>query len=147
VIGPVAMSHYVEQSLSGSRFQAEVVSFFAWTALIAAATGLYGLLTYLVKRSRREWAIRSALGATRHDLRRLVFRQTGIYLVCGLGLGFGVFGLASGFLRALVFGVSIWDPVALVTSVLVLGTVCLGATTIPAWRAGEATPSELLKQS
>jgi putative ABC transport system permease protein len=147
VIGPVAMSQYVEQSLSSSRFQAEVLSFFASTALVAAATGLYGLLTYLVRRSRREWAIRSALGATRHDLRRQVFRQTGIYLGCGIALGLGVFGVASGFLRAIVFRVSIWDPVALATSVVVLGVVCIGAATIPAWRAGEATPSELLRQS
>jgi ABC-type antimicrobial peptide transport system permease subunit len=143
---PVLMSDHVERSLSGSRFQAEVLSFFAWSALLAAAAGLYGLLTYMVRNSRREWAIRLALGATSRDLRRHVFHATASYAAYGIGLGLALFALASRSLQAIVFGVSAWNPAAVAVSVLVLGSVCLGAATMPAWRAGLIAPADVLRE-
>jgi putative ABC transport system permease protein len=146
VTGPVLMSQYVEQSLAGTRFQAGVLSFFAWTALVAAATGLYGFLTYIVRGRRREWAVRLALGATSRDLQRLVLGETGLSIASGVVLGLTLFAIAAGLLKALVFGVVIWNPAVVAASVIILTTACLCAATVPAWRAGRIAPSEALRE-
>jgi putative ABC transport system permease protein len=143
--GPVLMSQYVERSLAGSRFQTGVLSFFAWTALVAAATGLYGFLAYLVRGSRREWAVRLALGATPGALRRYVFGRTGLYVACGIGAGVILTAMVGRALQGIAPGVVIWNPIVLTTSVAVLAVACLAAATIPAWRAGRISPLEILR--
>jgi ABC-type antimicrobial peptide transport system permease subunit len=107
---------------------------------------LYGFLTYIVRGRRREWAVRLALGATSRDLQRLVLGETGLSIASGVVLGLTLFAIAAGLLKALVFGVVIWNPAVVAASVIILTTACLCAATVPAWRAGRIAPSEALRE-
>ena len=140
---PVRMTGLVDLMLSGSRFQVEVLCFFAVTALVVAAIGLYSLLTYLVSGARREWAIRLALGATAGDLRRVVLGQSTTYALSGVVLGLGAYVITSRLLRTVTYGVSVWSPQLMVSSAVGMVSVCLVAAVIPAARAARVSPSEL----
>jgi ABC-type antimicrobial peptide transport system permease subunit len=123
-----------------------VLSFFAWTALVAAAIGLYGFLAYLVRGSRREWAVRLALGATPGALRRSVLGSTGLHVTFGIAGGVVLTAMVGWALQGIAPGVVIWNPIVLTTSVAVLAAACLVAATIPAWRAGRISPLEILRE-
>jgi putative ABC transport system permease protein len=140
----IPMSEYVERNLAGSQLQAQLLSFFSLVALIVAAFGLYGLLTYLVAGARRDWAIRLTLGATQAQLRLAVLRQSAIYSVLGVTLGMGLLALGSAALSAMIYGVSLWDPALIATCAAVMTLVCTLAAAIPAIRAGRISPSEAL---
>src|SRR5205085_5674748 len=113
-------------------------------ALIVAAFGLYGLLSYLVAGARREWAIRLALGATQTQLRSSVLLQAAIYSGLGAVLGTGILILGSTALNATIYGVSLWDPTLIITCTAVMTVVCILAAAIPAARAGQISPSEAI---
>jgi ABC-type antimicrobial peptide transport system permease subunit len=127
-------------SVSRQRFLSQLLSIFAGVALLLAAIGTYGVLSYLVTERRREIGIRVALGASSSGIVRLVLRQ-GV----GLALGGIVFGILGAFAlarltRSLLFGVSPTDPTtyALVAGVI-LG-IALLACLIPAQRAMRVDP-------
>ena len=118
---------------------------FAAVALGLATIGLYGLISYTVSQRRREIGVRTALGATRRDILRLVLVQ-GLRLVA-FGLGAGLLlglGLARAMAGALA-GVSPTDALTFTLVPLVLGAVALLATAIPALRAARFDPAQVLR--
>ena len=114
-------------------------------ALLLAAIGLYGVLSYSVAQRTHEMGVRLAFGAEANDILRRVMRD-GIKLI-GAGLVIGVAGAAAltGFVESLLFGVSPLDPRIHVVVVLVLTTVALAACWIPARRAARVDPIAALR--
>lgn len=118
---------------------------FALVALILAAIGIYGLLSYSVAQRTREIGVRMAVGADRADILRLVLRQAGKYTVAGIIVGLAA-GSASGHLiNGLLFRTSATDPLSLALAVAALTLISALAISIPAARAASVSPTEALR--
>jgi len=135
----------VANSITQPRLYLALFSLFAGLALLLAAIGLYGLIAYGVAQRTREFGIRSALGASSHEILTLVLRE-GAGLV-GLGLALGLLGAVAGsrLLRQMVFETSVYDPVVFVAVPLVLALTAAAACLIPAQRATRVNPIEALR--
>jgi putative ABC transport system permease protein len=134
----------LEQLLSTSvaprRFNMLLLGIFAGVALVLAAVGLYGVMSYSVSWRTREIGIRMALGARRADVLRLVVRQGMTMTLIGLALGLvGAFSI-SRVLQGLLIGVSPTDPLTFVAVSIVLLVVALLACLVPARRATRVDP-------
>ncbi len=139
------METRLSASVASPRFYALFVGAFAALALVLAAVGIYGILSYIVSQLRVEIGVRVALGAGRQDILTMVLPQ-GAWLT-GLGL---IIGLAGAFattrlLTTLLFGVTATDPVAFVVVPLVLTTVALLACYVPARRVTRVDPMVALR--
>ena len=139
------MEQRVAASLAPRRFSMTLLAVFAAIALALATLGVYGVMAYLVNQGTREIGIRMALGATQGSV-------IGLLLWRGLSMAFpGVaIGLAGAFaatrlLSSLLFGVRATDAVTFVTIALLLLTVAMLATLIPARRAGRIDPAVSLR--
>jgi len=140
----VPIADYVQQNLARPRVQAQLVGSFAAVALLIAASGLYSLLAFLVSGSRREWAVRLALGASHRHLLRLVFGQSATYAAVGVVIGIALLFLAGTTMSGLIYGVSVWDPYIVIGCAAVIVVVCLLSATIPAFRASRISAAESL---
>jgi putative ABC transport system permease protein len=127
-------------SVSRQRFLSQLLGIFAGVALILAAIGTYGMLSYLVTERRREMGIRVALGASAAGIMRLVLRQ-GLTLTLA-GLGAGVVGalVLARVTQSLLFGVSPTDPATYLAVSAVIVAVALLACAVPARRATRVDP-------
>jgi ABC-type antimicrobial peptide transport system permease subunit len=139
------MTDIVATSLSEPRFTSVLFGVFAGLALLLAAIGVYGVLSYLVTLRTREIGIRVAVGAGPRDVLRLVLNR-------GLALSMGgiVVGLIAAIplarlVAALLYEVGALDPVTFVAVPLVLSIVALGASALPARRATRVDPVTALK--
>ncbi|GMV07557.1 MAG: hypothetical protein AMXMBFR53_38320 [Gemmatimonadota bacterium] len=135
----------VDRALARDRFVTGLLTAFALAALLLAAVGIYGVVSYGVARRMREMGIRKALGANGSDVQSLVVR--GAAGLAGLGILLGGAGaVALGrLLGSLLFEVEATDPVTFALTALLLGAVALGAAWIPAWRARAADPMAVLR--
>ncbi len=135
----------VSESVGQPRFAAASLAAFAALALMLAATGLYGVLSYGVSQRRREMGVRAALGARRGQLVALILRQgiavTGIGLVVGVAAAFG----ASRLIEGMLFGVSRLDPLSFAVGPVVLLVVAVAACLVPARRAASVDPADTLR--
>jgi predicted permease len=131
-------------SLSVRRFSMEMVAFFAATALLLAGLGIYGTISYVVNEQRREIAIRLALGAQKGAILKMVLRR-GLGLTAA-GAGLGVVGalIVSHLMAGLLYGVSPNDLTTFACVTVVLTTVALAASYIPALRAMRLDPNTTL---
>jgi putative ABC transport system permease protein len=135
----------VSESVGSRRFNATLLALFAGMALLLAAIGLYGVLSYAVAQRGHEIAVRRALGATARDVVTLVSRQAGT--VAALGLALGVAGaLALAFtLRAMLFEVSPLDPLTLAVVVAAVALATAVASLGPLGRALSVDPAHALR--
>jgi predicted permease len=146
---PIYAVRTLEQIITGSlaerRFTMLVLAIFGCTALLLAAIGIYGVMSYTVTRRTHELGIRIALGASRRETARLVLRQgmklAGIGLAGGLLAALGLTRLLAG----LLYGVRPADPATLAGVALLLGGVALLACYIPARRATAVDPVVALR--
>jgi len=131
---------YWQQSLYGKMFGA-----FAAIALVLAAVGVYGVISYAVSQRTQEIGVRVALGAQRVDVLRLIVGQGA--LLGGLGIAIGLIGAlgVTRFLRTMLFGVSPFDPTSFAGVSAVLTAIALLASYIPARRAAKVDPVEALR--
>jgi putative ABC transport system permease protein len=144
---PRTLQQVRADSIARPRFLSLLISVFATLALLLAAIGLSGLLSYTVAQRDRELSVRIALGASRAHVVRLVLGQALLLAGAGVILGLlGALGLTR-VLRSLLFGVSPGDPVALAAVALLLLAIALAASWLPARRAARADPLESMRAS
>jgi ABC-type antimicrobial peptide transport system permease subunit len=128
------------------RASAALAFAFAIAALIAAASGLFSLLSYAVTRRRREFGIRSALGASPSDVRGLVWRDGLTVTAAGIGVGTVVGIGVTRLLAALLYDVTVADPLSWGIVAAVLSITIAAASWPPARTAARATPVTLLRE-
>jgi ABC-type antimicrobial peptide transport system permease subunit len=114
-------------------------------ALILAAIGIFGVISYSVSRRTHEIGIRVALGASRGEILKMVMRETLLLTLAGLAVGIPCALAASRLVAHMLFGVSDHDPVTLVAVALGLATVAALAAFFPARRAMRVNPMVALK--
>jgi putative ABC transport system permease protein len=138
------LNDILSSSLSVRRFSMEMVALFAGTALLLAGLGIYGTISYVVNEQRREMAIRLALGAQRGTILKMVLRRGLGLAAAGAGLGLAGALIVSHLMAGLLFGVSSIDLPTFAGVTLVLTTVALAASCIPALRAMRLDPFTML---
>ena len=139
------LNEALSSSLSVRRFSMEMVALFAGTALLLAGLGIYGTISYVVNEQRREIAIRLALGAQRGTILKMVLRRGLGLAAAGAGLGLAGALIVSHLMAGLLFGVSPNDVTTFAGVTLVLTTVALAASYIPALRAMRVDPMATLR--
>jgi predicted permease len=135
----------IDRLLFNERLLARLSSLFGLLALILACVGLYGLLSYEVARRTREIGIRTALGAQRREIFRLVLSQGLILAIAGALVGVAVAIGITRYLESLLYGVHATDPVTFVTVAFILVGVALLACYIPSRRATRVDPLVALR--
>jgi len=143
---PRTMASVLAESLARQRFQMEVLAAFAVLALVLAAVGLYGVLSYTVTTSRTEIGIRLALGARPSTVFRMITGRALTLASAGVALGAaGCFALRR-VLAALVYGIGPDDPVTIAAATGVLLIVAAAAAFFPARRAMRTEPMAVLRE-
>jgi predicted lysophospholipase L1 biosynthesis ABC-type transport system permease subunit len=135
----------VGASVSRQRFTMLLLAIFAAIALVLAAVGVYGVMSYWVSERTREIGIRMALGATQRQVTALVVREGLVPVVAGVAAG-GVVALGvAGVMRGLLYGVAPRDPATFVGVGLALVAAAVAASWLPARRAARLPPVEALR--
>ncbi|HEY2819578.1 MAG TPA: ABC transporter permease [Candidatus Acidoferrum sp.] len=139
------MDRRVYDSLARQRFASTMLAAFAGFAVLLAAVGLYGVMSYLVTQSTRDIGVMVALGARSGDIIGLVMRQ-GMELA-GIGIVAGVVGAVAltRVMASLLFGISATDTLTFILVPMMLAGVALAATVIPAWRTTRVDPVVALR--
>lgn len=145
LLGPETMDSVIADSLSGWRFHAILLGVFGALALLIAAIGVYGVISYSVAQRTHEIGVRMALGAQRGDVMRLVTGQgallAGVGILVGVGAAFGLTRL----MASMLYGVKPTDPLTFVGVAMLLTLSALLACYIPARRAMSVDPMVALR--
>jgi putative ABC transport system permease protein len=140
-----SMPDVIQASTSQPRFRTWLLGLFGVVALLLAAAGVFGVVSYSVASRRREFGVRAALGASPGLIGRMVLGEglslTAAGLLAGLIASFALVR----FLRSELYGVGAYDPLTFLVSAAVLLSVALLACFIPAWRAMRADPMITLR--
>jgi putative ABC transport system permease protein len=141
----MSMEKNIAQSYWAPAMYGKMFGVFAAIAVVLAAVGVYGVISYSVSQRTQEIGVRVALGAQRSDVLKLVVGQGAT--LGALGVGIGLIGALSvtRFLRTMLFGVSAFDPMSFVGVSLALTLIALWASYIPARRAARVDPVEALR--
>jgi predicted permease len=136
----------LNRSLTPERTLALLAGFFGALALLLAAVGLYGLLSYTVSRRTAEIGIRVALGATRGGIAGLILREVAMLLGIGLGAGLGIALAGTRAAAALLYGLTAHDPSTIAIAAGALIVIALLAAVIPSTRAASIDPAVALRK-
>ncbi|MGA7413859.1 MAG: ABC transporter permease [Bryobacteraceae bacterium] len=136
----------IKESLILERLMATLSGFFGVLAAVLATIGLYGVISYMVARRRGEIGIRMALGADRSQVVRLILSEASVLVLVGCGLGLLLSIFASRSASAILYGLRPYDPVTLAAALVLLVTVSLVASFIPATRASRLQPMTALRE-
>ena len=139
------MIAYVDQATAPARFTAVLAGAFAGLALLLAAVGIYGVVSYSISRRMPEMGVRMALGASAGDVLRQVMREGLILTAVGLVLGAGGALVISQYMGSLVYGISTMDPVTYVAALAVIPAAAMLGCWRPAARAASANPVDALR--
>jgi len=139
------MDQDVSASVAAPRFNTILLGGFAALALVLAAVGIFGVISYSVAQRTQEIGIRRALGAGTGSVMRLVLHQSAVLIAAGVGLGLAGAFAVTRFLQSLLFGVTPADPVTFVAVCMVLTAVALVASYLPARRATKVDPMIALR--
>ena len=140
------MEEIVDQAVVGRRQQMTLLAAFAGLALLLAAVGLYGVLSYAVTRRRREIGVRLALGASRTAVIGMIIRHGLLLTGAGLGTGFVLAWLATRTMSTMLYDVAATDFATFAGVFAVLTVVAAAACAVPALRASRLDPMEVLRQ-
>jgi predicted permease len=136
---------HLSSALSQERMTAALLSALGLLALVLAAIGLYGVISFSVAQRTREIGIRVALGAQSSQVLRVVLRQGMFLTLIGLGIGLAAAAVLTRFASSLLYGVSPTDPLTFAGISLLLLVVALVASYIPARRAARVDPMIALR--
>ena len=128
-----------------ARMAANVLGSFGVLALVLAAIGIYGVMSYVVAGRTREIGLRMALGAQFRHVRQLILRQGMMLATIGLVLGLAIVFVLARFLKSMLYGISPSDPLTFTTITILLAGVALLACLIPAQRATRVDPMVALR--
>jgi putative ABC transport system permease protein len=141
----LTMSELAAESLTFRRAGMMLAGSFALVALVLAAIGIYGVLSYSVTRRTREIGVRVALGATRGEVGRLVVREGMVMTVAGIAIGLAAAAALTRFLRSVLYEVTPGDPFTYAAVGGILLAVALIACWLPARRATSVDPLVALR--
>jgi predicted permease len=145
VYGVQTMEQIVSASIADRRFSMLLLGIFAALALLLAAVGIYGVISYTVAQRTREIGIRMVLGAGQADVLKVVVTQAMLPVSAGLAIGLAAsFGLTR-LMAGMLYGVNAGDPVTFIGVALLLAAVALVATLVPARRAIRIAPVAALR--
>ena len=139
------MEEIVSTAVARQRFSMLLLGAFASLALVLAAVGIYGVMSYSVAQRTREIGIRMALGAQRKDVLKMAVGQGFKLVLIGVAIGLAAAFVLTRVMTSLLFGVSATDPVTFVAISLVLISVAVLASYIPALRASRIDPMVALR--
>jgi predicted permease len=135
-----ASGYYLDNATAGRRFSLELLAGFAGLALVMAAIGIYGVVSYTVAQRAREIGVRLALGADMRDIIGMVLGEGVKRTAVGIVLGLAGALAASRAVRGLLYGVGATDPMTYASVVALLLGVTVAACLVPAWRAARVNP-------
>jgi predicted permease len=145
IVGLREMDAVFAESIGRPRLLGQLLGVFAGLALLLAAVGTYGVLSFMAAERRREIGIRLALGATRASVLMQVLKQGLVLTVAGLAIGLaGALGL-NRLVASLLFGVQPTDPATLAAVAVAMAAVAGFACWLPAWRASRMDPLAVLR--
>lgn len=139
------LNEQIDRSLVTQRLIAELSAFFGALALLLAAVGLYGVMSYSMSRRISEIGIRMALGASAHSVLRMVLRETLWLLAAGVAIGLPAALAAGRFVAHRLFGITPADPLALALALSIISASTLLAGFLPARRASRIDPITALR--
>ncbi len=141
----ITMDGLMARSVARSRFNSMLLAIFSLVALVMAAVGVYGVISYSVLQRTHEIGVRMALGAQRADVLRLILKQGVVLAITGVAVGLaGSFGLTR-LISTLLFDVAATDKTTFAAVALGLFVVTFVASYIPAWRATRVNPLVALR--
>jgi putative ABC transport system permease protein len=140
-----SLSYAVQATAAQPRFRTMLLGLFGLVALVLAAAGIFGVISYSVSRRTQELGIRIALGATPGAILRMVLREGGKLAAAGLVVGIVAALILTRFLRSLLFDIKPTDPLTFVAVAILLAIVALAACWIPARRAMRVDPMVALR--
>jgi predicted permease len=135
----------VDRRLGQDRLLARLSIAFGAVALMLAAIGLYGVLSYGVTRRTNEIGIRKALGAQHATVIAMILRETGLLLALGLIAGSALAAAALRLITSRLYGLEATDPIAFATAIVLLSIIAGVAAWLPAWRASRVDPLVALR--
>jgi putative ABC transport system permease protein len=139
------MSRLLTSTEAERHFVLMLFEAYAIAGLLLAATGIYGVLSGSVTERTREIGVRAALGASRASLLSLVLRQGMALAVAGVAFGLAGAAVASRGMAALLFGISVFDPVTYCGVAAILLCIAAAACLLPARRAATIDPMQALR--
>jgi len=142
---PRTVDELIDRRVKQQRMVAELSSFFGGLALLLAAIGLYGVLSYAVARRTNEIGIRMAIGAGRPAVMWMILRETFAMLAIGAAVGAGAAVWLSKLVESQMFGVKGSDPTTIVAAVGILAAIAAFASAFPALRAARVDPMVALR--
>jgi putative ABC transport system permease protein len=141
----MTMDGLLSNSVSTRRFSAVLIGIFAVLALLLAAVGIYGVMSYAVSQRTQEIGLRMALGAPAGSVRGMILGQMLRLTMLGVGIGLAGSFVVARFLASLLFGVGTYDPATFLGVAVLLVAVALSASYIPARRAMQVDPLVALR--
>jgi len=145
LLGVETVEQTLDQSLTAPRVGAELLGTFGLLALILAAIGTYGVMSYSVNQRTNEIGIRMALGAQPSNVLRLILLNGMAMVFAGVVIGLGLSMLLAKSMNALLYGIGMFDPASFLSTAALLILVALGACWIPARRAMHVDPMVALR--
>jgi putative ABC transport system permease protein len=142
----LTMDQAVADATAQPRFLMLLLAIFAAVALLLAAVGIYGVMSYVIARRTHEIGIRISLGATRGNVLRMVLRQGMMQALAGSAVGVGAALVLTRLMSRMLYGVRPADPLTFAAVPLVLGAAALAAICVPARRATRIEPTVALRQ-